>query len=176
MKAEWEAPHSIPAYRLEVPSDDPRIPWVTFGSQGPSGLKPFEVDEIGEVERDELKQAALNHLRERGASWQRVKSQGAGRRSSMLACLDDQLAAERILDVRFVRQAHDKLGTAVLAVGIPRRGLMVAMDGRQPEESLMGFGAFNLAEYHSGESAPITSLTFLMDDGEFAGIANFGQQ
>ena len=53
---------------------------------------------------------------------------------------------------------------------------MVAMDGRQPEESLMGFGAFNLAEFHSGESNRITTLTFLMDDGQIAGIANFGQE
>ena len=174
MPSEWEAPANTPTFRLQVPSEDPRIPWVTFGNMGSDGLEPFEADVEEAFKREQIEEAALQHLVERMASWQRVKSQGGGGRSSMLACLDDPLAAERILDPDFIRQAGKKLGTELLAIGIPRRGLMVAMDGRQPEESLMGFGAFNLAEFHSGDSDPITSLTFLMDDGEIAGIANFG--
>ncbi len=177
MPSDWEAPEMTPTYRLEVPSEDPRIPWVTYGSLGPNGLEPFQEEVENQFKQDQIEEAGLRHLKERDASWQRVQSQGGGGgRSSMLACLDDPLAAERILDAEFVRRAQKKLGTEVLAIGIPRRGLMVAMDGRQPEESLMGFGAFNLAEYHSGESNRITTLTFLMDDGEIAGIANFGQE
>lgn len=176
MPSDWEAPDRTPAYRLEAPSEDPRIPWITFGSLGANGLEPFEQSVDNEFKREQIEQTALRHLQDRAASWQRVEAQGGGSRSSMLACLDDPLAAERILDTEFIRQGQQKLGTEVLAIGIPRRGLMVAMDGRQPEESLMGFGAFNLAEYHSGESNRITTLTFLMDDGQIAGIANFGQE
>ena len=176
MPSDWEAPENTPAYRLEVPSDDPRIPWVTFGSLGTSGLEPLEEPVEQEFKRDQIEETARRHLSERDATWQRVKSQSGSSRSSMLACLDDPLAAERVMLPEFVVQAQEKLGTEVLAIGIPRRGLMVAMDGRQPEESLMGFGAFNLAEFHSRETDPITSLTFLMDEGKIAGVAYFGQE
>ena len=44
----------------------------------------------------------------------------------MLACTDDYLAAERILDAAFLQKAQATLGEESLVVGIPARGQICA--------------------------------------------------
>jgi hypothetical protein len=177
MSPQWEPKHDAFSKRLQVPSDDPSIPWITLGRVNSQDVHLLNGDLTIETESsgEALLQTAVDNLISRDASWHRVDSpSGDARRSDMLACVEDLLAAEHILDPDFVAAACDKLNTEILAVGIPRRGLIVAMDGRQPESSLMGFGALNLAEYHSGDSRPITPLTFLMAEGECSGLMQFG--
>ncbi|MGA9533198.1 MAG: hypothetical protein WBR18_10825 [Anaerolineales bacterium] len=177
MSPQWEPRPDSFSKRLEVPSDDPSVPWITLGRVQSQDVHLLNGDLAGNAEAsgDDLLVAAIGNLSDRDASWHRVDSaNGSSSQSEMLACVDDLLAPEHILDSNFVAKAQHKLNTEILAVGIPRRGLIVAMDGRQPETSLMGFGALNLAEYHSGDSEPITPLTFLMADGKFSGLMQFG--
>lgn len=174
---EWEPKADSFSQRLGVPSDDPSIPWITLGRVETQDVHLLNGDyqDRDLAASEDLLQTAIENLKERTASWHRVDSaSGRSNRSEMIACVDDVLAPEHILDPGFIAAAHDTLKTEILAIGIPRRGLIVAMDGRQPETSLTGFGALNLAEFHSGDSEPITPLTFLMADGEFSGLMQFG--
>lgn len=174
---QWKPTAEGFSVRLQVPSDDPSIPWITLGRINSQDVHLLNGDlaEAGQASGEELLQSAIENLSKRDANWHRVDpASNHSKRSEMLACTDDLLAPEHILDPGFVAAAHDTLNTEILAIGLPRRGLVVAMDGRQPETSLMGFGALNLAEYHSGDSEPITPLTFLIAEGEFAGLMQFG--
>lgn len=175
MPSDWSLHAESVAHRLEVPSDDPRIPWVALGHLSNREFDPLAgAASKPESEFDHLAERALANLHDRPASWQPVEGGGnMGGRTSMVACVDDDLSAERIMDMQFMIEAQKMLGTEILAVGIPRRRLLVAIDGRQPESSLTRFGAYNLGQYHSSETQPLTSLTFMMGDGEFAGVIQF---
>lgn len=172
--SEWSEHDEALADRLSVPSDDPRLPWVAYGALDGVDFEPLRMAEIEESRAEDLKEEALRNLQDLPASWQPVEgSSGPGGRASMLGCFDDELAAERILDTEFMLRAQDQLRTEILAVGIPRRGHLVVVDGRQADASLTRFGAYNLGQFHSRESEPITSLTVLMEEGEFSGLLQF---
>lgn len=174
---EWKPKTESFSRRLGVPSDDPSIPWITLGRVETQDVHLLNgnYQDQDQAADDELLSVAIENLKAREASWHRVDSaSGRSKRSEMIAFVDDILAPEHILDPDFIAAAHETLHTEILAIGIPRRGLIVAMDGRQPESSLTGFGALNLAEYHSGDSEAITPLTFMMADGEFSGLMQFG--
>lgn len=93
----------------------------------------------------------------------------------MLLCADDYFAAETILDSAFLRQAQKRLKAGLLAVGVPRRGLLMAIDGQQPLELLAAFAAGVSAQYHRGESAPITPAVFAVADGQVVGMLQGGE-
>ncbi len=173
--ADWSGHEKAIAHKLSVPSDDPRLPWVTYGTMNGADFALLAVEETeGGTVGEDVKIAALRNLQDRPADWQPAPgSEAESGNTSMLLCAADELATERILDPEFMREAEGMLGTEILAVGIPRRGHMVAMDGRQPDASLTRFGAYNLGQFYSRESEPITSLTILMEEGEFSGLLQF---
>lgn len=176
MPADWALHAQSVSRRLDVPSDDPRIPWISFGQLARQDFEPLSPEAFDTTEGEEqIVARALSNLQERSASWQPVDGAGEGNAATgMIAAVDDELSAERIMDKDFMIDAQEMLGTEILAVGIPRRRLLVAIDGRQPESSLTRFGAYNLGQYYSSETESLTSLTFLMGDGEFAGVMQFG--
>jgi hypothetical protein len=88
----------------------------------------------------------------------------------MLICGDDYFAAERILDPGFMREGQAKLGADALAVGIPRRGFMIATDGKQPMDRLGVFAGAVSTQYHRADSPPITPAIFAVIDGRIVGM------
>lgn len=55
-------------------------------------------------------------------------------RARILPCAHDFLAAERILDTDFLKEAQRTLRARGLLVGIPRRGRLLCIDGELPAE------------------------------------------
>ncbi len=89
------------------------------------------------------------------------------------------LTAETILEPGFMKQVQEKLGAASIVVAIPMQGFLLAVDGDQ-QEQVERLGHIAMQMYQSGESEPITTSLFMLQDGEIVAIAvmdeNEGQQ
>jgi hypothetical protein len=153
------------------------MPWVAWGYDRPHTfdfLSDFHLPQLGKT-LDQIAADALRNLRSRSGSWQPVNTPlEKGVTLNLLACADDFLAAERILDVVFMQQAQRRLGARGLLVGAPRREFLVAMDFESPIEATTAFVGVVAIEYHQPKSAPISPLVFVVKDGAIAGIVTAG--
>lgn len=154
--------------------DTPYMPWVAFGYDHPHTFE-FVTNQSMPGGSDPaqlqlLEHAAVRNLRTRNAAWQTEKIKAAGKKLSLLICGDDFLAAERILDREFMAEAQARLKTKLLAVSAPYRGLLLAFDAQQPRERVEVFAAIAATQFFQTDSAPISPLTFLMDNGQIVGM------
>lgn len=171
-EARWGSTEKLarPLWRAAA---SPHMPWVGFGYDRPHSFEFLGRDSMAELGRylDDIEREAVVNLGKRSASWQPTKVKlGFFKRLTILACGDDFLAAERILDTAFMREAQRQLQARGLLVGIPRRGLLLAIDGEQGVKGAGPFATMVSAQFHGGESAPISPAVFGMKDGEIVGV------
>lgn len=172
---DWQAKeHAIYQPLVEDQKSD-YMPWLAFGYDLPHTFQFLSAKDLPEDasphQIDLMKQAAIRNLRERPARWQTENIKlGLFKRLHILLCTDDYLAAERILDADFMHEAHERLKAEMLAVGIPRRGLLLATSAKAPEDQLKRFGAAVSAQYHRADSPPITPLVFIVAKGQIVGL------
>lgn len=176
---EWPGSADVVCHRLRLEVESRYLPWVAFGYDQPHTfefLPRARLVELGKGEHD-IEREALRNLRLRKATWQSSDIKlGLFKKLRMLVCGDEYFAAERILDVGFMKEAHGKLRAEVLAVGIPRRGFLLAISGQEPPERLTGFAGMVSAQYHREESPPITPAVFAVIDGKLAGMLQGGEE
>src|SRR6185295_4706059 len=158
----------------------PYIPWVAFGFDHPHSFEFLgrkRMEELGKKD-ETLEREALANLKARAGSWQEVSVKlGWFKKQRLQICADDFLAAERILDATVMGEAHRHLNAPGLMVGIPRRGLLVAMNAAAALDDVKkttAFVAFVSAQFHGGESAPISPAVFAMKDGAIVGLIDSG--
>ncbi len=146
-----------------------RLPWVAYGWDRPSTFEVLGLDHPEAAPAELLDGAALAQLRTRSASWESITIKlGWFKKARFLACSDDFLAAERILDAEFLLAAQRLLDAKMLAVGIPRRGMLMACDGMD-KDAVARFAAAVEAQYHRAESPPISPIVFAAVDGRLIG-------
>jgi uncharacterized protein YtpQ (UPF0354 family) len=149
------------------------IPWLAFGYDHPHSfefLGRARLEEMKKTERD-VEREAIRNLRLRKATWHPTQVKlGFLKKLKMLICGDDYFAAEKILDQGFMREGQAKLGASLLAVGIPRRGFMIATDGKQPMDRLGVFAGAVSTQYQRADSPPITPAIFAVMDGKIVGM------
>ena len=173
--ADWVGRETSVCRPLIEGQTSPFVPLVAFGYDQPSTFRFLSTAQIpgaaSPQDRKLIEQAALRNLRARKASW-KAEQISLGRTHSLhlAVCGDDFLAAERILDPDFMRLAHSLLRAEKLAVAVPRRGVLLATNARQPEEFLSRFAAAVSAEFYSAHSAPISPVTFIVADGQIVGM------
>ena len=160
----------------------PHIPWVAFGFDHPHSFEFLgrqRIEQLGKTDQT-LEREALANLKLRAGSWQEVSVKlGWFKKLRLQICGDDFLAAERILDVTFMGEAQRRLKAPGLMVGIPRRGLLVAMSAAAALDDVKKTTAlvtFVSAQFHGGESAPISPAVFAMKDGEIVGLIDSGAE
>jgi hypothetical protein len=149
------------------------MPWVAVGYDHPHSFTFVTTQDFAPMQTTEaaLEARALANLRRRSAKWEKVNvNPGKGSRFSILACLDDFLAAERILDPDFMKEAQRTLRARGLLVGIPRRGRLFCIDGELQPDAVQAFGIMVAQEFTAGESAEISPMLFAVKDGEIVGI------
>jgi hypothetical protein len=145
-------------------------PLVTYGWDHPNTFELLAREHAGSETPASLESIALAHLRKRAGSWECVDVKlGFLKKLRMFVCGDDFLAAERILDAEFLREAQTKLGAKMLAVGIPRRGMLMACDGAASKDNLARFSAAAAGQFHRAETPPITTTIFAVADGKLIG-------
>jgi hypothetical protein len=171
--ADWVGRHH--AVHQSLFSDDTSEdgPWIGFGFDHPD-----EIEFIGEkwfartgMSIEALESRAFGSVWARPAEW-RIVPLGApspgGRPLTVLDCLDEG-AAEQIPHHAFMRRAHDVLQTPELLAAIPRRGVLLCVDGRDRDYAIKSLAVIAFDQYQSGESAPITDLLFEVRDGMIRG-------
>ncbi len=71
-----------------------------------------------------------------------------------------------------MREAEKRLRARGLLVGVPRRGLLLAMDGEAGVERGTPFVVLVMKQFQAMETAPISPLVFGVKDGEIVGVVN----
>jgi hypothetical protein len=149
------------------------MPWLAIGYDHPHTFQFIDTAQLAAMnatERD-LEAQAFANLARRPATWQPLDvDMKGGKRLHMLLCRDDFFAAERIADAGFMRKAQQLLKARGLLVGIPRRGLLMAIDGESDRQTASAFGVAVAAQFSDGESALISPMLFGVKDGAIVGI------
>jgi hypothetical protein len=176
MPADWEGGRVYACRRLAAGLETGHLPWLTFGHDLPGSIKLIEKQEVKSmgIAPGRLEKASIRNLAREECNWEEERFDLSGGVSlRMLICGLDFLAAERILDQRFMKQAQRHLGAKLLAAGIPRRGLLFMTDGLQDLRALAAFALVVSAQYHRAQSTPIAPGVFGLVKGEIVGLMRY---
>lgn len=155
------------------------MPWVAFGYDHPHTFEFLSKAQVKEGPQDanQVEREAVRNLRLRKVEWTEVSVKlSFFKKLKMQVCQGDFLAAEKILDVGFMRQAQTALKARGILVGIPVRGVMFAMDGEGGTDRITAFIALIASQYQSAESAPISPAVFALKDGQVVEMVEVGAQ
>ncbi len=150
-----------------------RMPVVAFGYDRPHTFEFLVASEVPGGPSSEnlarIEVEALDNLRKRPGAWSAEDIDLGENSFSLAICGDDFLAAERILDDQFMSEAHRLLEAEMLAVGIPRRGMLLAINFKQGHESIVRLAAAVSAQHYRADTAPISPLIFMVHEGKVVG-------
>jgi hypothetical protein len=122
---------------------------------------------LSEIEAEALK----NLERQERRLWELADFPLASGTARIAVCADEPLAAERILDVEFLRKAGEALGDhRALTVAAPRRGVLLALPLQGPLEAGARFATAVVAAWRSGETEPLSPAIFVVTDGRITGF------
>jgi len=175
---DWEGSDKNVCHRLQLNVDSGHLPWVAFGYDYPHTFQFLPKDALGELNKTErdIEREALRNLRLRTVSLEAADVKlGLFKKLRFLISAEDYFAAEKILDVGFMREVQVRLNAKGLAVGIPRRGVLIVTDAQQPMDKLGPFAGAVSTQYHRGDTAPITPAVFAVVDGQIVGMLQGGE-
>ncbi len=112
--------------------------------------------------------AAFQNLERRGLRWREVEMGDAFGVDPMpmLACDGDNFAAEAVLLPAMRSAAASLLGTDRLAVGLPRRGVVLVARADLPPEQLLGFAKLVAHEHVFGVGRELSHRTLFWNESE----------
>lgn len=156
----------------EMEGDSDSIPWIAVGWDRPALVmfaRPEDVERLADDE-DALHEAALDNLRAFEVDREEMRLPMPSGGEITIDGFGGMFAAEKILDEGFLRAQQERLGTELLAVGAPRRAMLLITDGAQSPEALAGFEAAVRGQYRRAESPPVSPCVFAVKDGELVGL------
>ena len=147
------------------------LPWVAFWQDGQYlGRERLAEEHPSWSDRD-VEWHALRNLRYQRAAWRRADVKlGMWKRLRVLAC-EGAMAAERLLDRGLLWEAQDLLRAGRLVVAIPRRGCLLATVADKSPELLARFDLIVSAQYHGGETPPLTPQRFTVRDARILDVS-----
>lgn len=148
------------------------MPYVAIAFERSHGFEFVETGRLADLNMTApaIEARAIAALGARPADWKPLPLDLGGKLLRVLTLSDDPFAAERVLDAAVMRQAQQILEADALFVGVPRRGLLMAIDGLQEEPLLRAFGAAVAGQFTQGESEVISPAVFTMQDGVLVGF------
>jgi len=139
------------------------LPVIAYGTDSPTqfGLMKQQPDQDLEA----LHAKALANLATQEVAVQEID---AGN-TVLLVVTNSFFATEKLLDRAFMRSLQKRLKSEMLAVTVPRRGLMFVVDGAagDPRRSMAVLATLTAKE--SGTSRKISSAILIVQDGEVVG-------
>jgi hypothetical protein len=154
-----------PLVALQAPKA--HIPWLVYGEDLPHAFRYFTKEETRDQEVGELHARALENLKGLSVELGEVELLG----SPLLFVTGNHYAAEKVVDIDFMRSLHVRLGADWLMVGTPRRGLLFAAKARSESAFVKGFHHMCEAQFRRAELEPISPTPLLMHEGRIAGFA-----
>jgi len=148
---------------------DPKalVPWLVYGEDLPNSFRYFTKEETRNQAPGELHVRALENLKAIQVEVDENDLLGV----PLLAVMGHHYAAEKLVDVDFMRGLHERLGASLLMVGIPRRGLLMAMRARAETSLIQRFLYVCEKQFRRGDFEPISPTPLLVRDGKIAGFA-----
>ena len=116
-------------------------------------------------EEDRLvKEQAIKNLEDLDIPYQIQETQGF-----RVAMVQHEYAAEKILDVGYMKKIATDLGSNAIVVGIPMKGFLAAVAKGQGEANL--FGAI-VNQYNNAQTYPISDALYFLVDGKIEMMGN----
>lgn len=130
------------------------------------------LDDHPEATDERLSERALANLTALQYEWQFIELQWL----RVATCAGHTFSAEKLLDPAALRQAHRLLGTQEIIVSVPRRTLLFAfprhtLDTMESTQQMLRLVSRTYADDSDG-NAPITTLLFVVRDGEPVGLVD----
>ena len=172
-EAKWAGSgHTVCRPLLALKEASLYMPVVAIGYDHPHTFEFIDTTRLAELKTTAaaLEARAIAALCTRPAQWTPMDLELGGKTLRILTYADDYFAAERVLDAAFMRKAQAMLKAEALFVGVPRRGLLMAIDGLQEEPLLRAFGSAVAGQFSRGETALISPAVFSMQDGVIVGF------
>ncbi len=163
----------LPLLDPEVAADvegDVELPLIGFGRDGTHTFALIMGEEFAQ-RQDAIVAEALRNVRTVEAHLERHQIAG----TELIAVSGHYFAAEKLLDPDFMRHLGKLLDTALLAVAVPRRGLLLAVDARPPGGDEVGaltvLFLSATEEFREAGSRAICTTPLLVADGRIVGAA-----
>lgn len=175
--ADWSAATRYVSQPTVTDPLTPQIPLTALAYLTPGAPLFVDPDRLKRMGRThaQVHAEAIANVRKRPASWQLQTLPEEDEDPLLYAiCDDDDLAAERILDKRFLLEATRLLGMpSQVAVGLPRRGVLVAAGLNISTEKLRQF-KLSVQVWHAaaGDDA-LSPLLFRVIFGAPMGVIHF---
>jgi len=148
---------------LAYESDD--MPYVVYGKNTDIAHAPLPAD--SDIPLSEAKSLSLKNIQNCQVS---VDEFNAGD-FTILICSGGYYAAEKILDVTFMKNLQARFGTDMLAAGLPRKGCMFVTNALQSKEIIGKFSMFVSLKHNENEqTVPLSKTLFLLKDGVLSGV------
>jgi hypothetical protein len=165
--AEWPGRDTV-ACRPLVTWQDPRaaIPWITYGEVLPSSFGLILKGSPQAKDPDALHARALESLKTVTIRGTEIDQQAY----KLLSVLGPRYAAEKVLDVDFMRPLHEQLASPSLLAGIPRQGALFVMSSRVRPPYLKLFHSLCETQYSHAETEPICPTPLLIEEGRISGF------
>lgn len=145
------------------------LPVIAYGNDGERTFALLQ-RERHEVRADAIHHEALSNLPAQQVEVDALDIGGL----RVLAVQGSFFATEKLLDEAFMRQLATRLGAPLLAVGVPRRGLMFVTAAAQAPALIRGFATIVAHEHAKGGSRAISAALVLVSDGRPVGHVELG--
>jgi uncharacterized protein YtpQ (UPF0354 family) len=156
---------------LEGEKTAAEVPLLAYGEDMPNSFAIFVKDGTREREMDVMHAQALETLKGVEVQVQEIEeSEG-----KLFVVSGSYFAAEKLLDVDFMRGMHERLQSPLLVAGVPRKGLLFIGDVREPQ-LMNGLMAILAAEHAKNASEPISPTPLIVSDGKICGVVRTAEK
>ena len=147
------------------------VPLMAYGEDLPHSFALFMKGGPREAQLDALHAQALENLRAVSPEVQEV-GEGPHR---LIAVSGHFFAAEKVLDVAFMRGLHERLHSPLLLAGIPRKGLLLVMNGKVEPRVSADLLALCAREHQKPDAEPLSPTPFILHEGVIRGVLRPGE-
>lgn len=168
--ADWKGRERVlcrPVMALEAGGE---LPLMAYGEDLPHSFALFMRGGTREAQLEALHAQALENLKSVPAEVQEV-GEGA---QKLIAVSGHFFAAEKVLDVAFMRGLHERLQSPLLLAGVPRKGLLLVVNGMEPQAA-RELIALCAKEYQQHETEPICPTPLILQEGVIRGFVRPGE-
>ncbi len=148
---------------LEKAADEDEIPVIVYGSDTPQAFAIMREPNTHDLEK--LHAEACANIVKQEVTTERIELAGV----SVFAVSGSFYATEKILDRAFMRSLQQQLGKPALIVSVPRRGLMFATSGLEPDPKQAAAVLSTLTNKEAGTTRNISTALLIVTDGDVVG-------
>lgn len=168
----WSASTDVACRSLIEDLRSDAIPLVAFGYDKPTTIEYIRTSALPGLglTLGQLEARAIENLRGRSPGWQTLDVKIGFFKKQRMLMAGGYLAPGMILIPEFMKSAHSQLKAELLAVGVPKKDMLIVTNGIQPPELIARFVAAVQSEYQGAGKDAISQGVFTMSAGEFVGM------